>query len=106
MNEIKPKIYKEGNPIPLQLECTVNDTVVYYDKLHKYAGEYPGYIFYIIDNIPENEAARKVEILIKRILADHDEPEHGVRWETKSFKQLEHPLYHMFEWHYRIRDSY
>ena len=105
MNEILPKVYKQGDPIPLHLECTVNGTVIYYDFV-KHTLEYTGYIFYVDNDIPEKEAEEKVKILINRILDDHDEYEHGVSWRTTSFEHVEHPLYHMFEWHYRVRDSY
>lgn len=106
MNTIIPKVYKPGDPIPLQLECTVNGTIVYYDKLQASNGEYPGYVFYTTNSIPLEEAEEKIKILINRIDDDHDEDEHGVSWRTTSFKYIENRFYHMFEWHYRVRDSY
>ena len=106
MNKIIPKVYKQGDPIPLQLECTVNDTIIYYNKLQMNSGEYPGYLFYTAANISKEDAEEKVKILIDQILDEHDEFEHGVSWRTKSFKYIEDQLYHMFEWRYRVRDSY
>ena len=109
MNEITPKVYKPGDPIPLQLECTVNGTVIYYDRLRANKGGYPGYLFYIFDNISKDDAEEKVKILIDRILDDNDESEHGVSWRTTSFEYIGDDCRcgtHIFEWHYRVRDTY
>lgn len=104
-NTIIPKIYKPGDPIPLQLECTVNGTTVYYDKCQANGNnKYPGYIFYTTDTIPLEEAEEKIKILIDRI--DDDNDEYGVSWRTVSFEHIESRIYHMFEWRYRVRDSY
>lgn len=106
MNKIIPKIYKQGDSIPLQLECTVNDTIIYYDKLPIDNNGYQGYRFYTNTDIPEEEAEEKVKILIDQILDEHDESEHGVSWRTKSFEHIENWYYHTFDWRYRVRDSY
>ena len=105
MNIITPKTYKQGDPIPLHLECTVNGTTIYYDRLLQTVNtEYPGYVFYTDNDIPLEEAEEKIKILIDRICNDHED--YGVSWRTTSFKHIENRFDHMFEWHYRVRDSY
>ena len=47
--------------------------------------------------------------IIEQMLIDHNESKHGVSWRTVSLEEIGsgwnrgHVIY---EWHYRVRDSY
>ena len=87
--------------VPTNLMLVVDNVKVIYEKIDH------GFRFEVYE--PNADMAKEiVDSIINQILIDNDESQHGVSWRTVSFKEIEnvHDMSHIYEWHYRIRDSY
>lgn len=90
-----------GCVVPTDLRLKVDDVHVHYSRITN------GFIFEIYE--PDAMKAKAiVDEVIKQIISDNDESQHGVSWRTTSFAELESHWdgSHIYEWHYRVRDSY
>lgn len=58
----------------------------------------------------EDEARVVVQKIIDQMIADHDDAHHGVTWETVSLETVPQEgrfnISTIFDWKYRVRDSY
>lgn len=90
-----------GLTIPTDLTLDVDGTKVNYERIKN------GFRF-IIFTESGDEAFNVVNQIIDTMISEHDESEHGVSWRTTSFKffPTNCDFKHVFEWTYRIRDSY
>lgn len=100
MTDIQFYIPKDQH-IPTDLWLTVDHTKVRYQKITN------GFQFEIYEG-NEEKAKEIVTEIITQMLLDHDEIGHGVSWRTVSIEEV--PTVwcgcHVFDWHYRVRDSY
>jgi len=87
--------------IPTDLWLMVGDVNVQYERICK------GFRFEVYESDAE-KAKEIVDKIIEQMLIDHDEPQHGVSWRTVSLEETESVCdeMHVYEWHYRVRDSY
>lgn len=87
--------------IPLVLALDVDGTRVYYE--HKKGGPFE----FIVEFATEEKAMEIVKEVIQVIKSEHEEPNHGVTWETTSLEvtdSSERYHYVIIEWKYRVRD--
>lgn len=87
--------------VPIDLWLTVDDIKVSYKRIEH------GFSFEVYE--PDSDKAKAiVDAVIEQMLIDHDETQHGVSWRTVSFEEVENVWdgSHIYEWRYRIRDSY
>ncbi len=58
----------------------------------------------------EAEAMKVAEQIVERMIADHDEAQHGVTWRTVSLtvvsQEERYKVGTIIDWKYRVRDSY
>ena len=87
--------------IPTNLWLMVGDVKVQYARIDR------GFRFEVYESDAE-KAKEIVDKIIEQMLVDHDEPQHGVSWRTVSLEETEivGDVIHVYEWHYRVRDSY
>ena len=88
--------------IPTDLMLKVDDIMVRYCKIQG------GFVFDVFTYDVE-EARDIVQAVVKQMIVDHDESQHGVTWETVSLIQVSNASWigcHSFAWIYRVRDSY
>ena len=87
--------------IPTVFRLKVDDADVYYEKIEN------GYRFEVYEQSAD-KAKAIVDAVIEQIIIDHDESQHGVSWRTVSLEEVESntEFTHIYEWRYRIRDSY
>ncbi len=87
--------------IPTDLWLMVGDVKVRYGRIDK------GFSFEVYESDAE-KAKEIVDAIIEQMLIDHDESQHGVSWRTVSLEEIESGWdgCHIYDWHYRVRDSY
>ena len=98
------RFWKPSNElIPTDLWLMVGDVKVKYKRI------YSGFRFEIYESLNAEKAKETVDKIIEQMLIDHNESKHGVSWRTVSLEEIGsgwnrgHVIY---EWHYRVRDSY
>lgn len=102
MSDIKFYIPK-SETIPTGLRLYVGDVYVDYYRIDT------GFRFeiYLED---EAEALKVAEQIVERMIADHDEAQHGVTWCTVSLtivpQEERYKVGTIIDWKYRVRDSY
>lgn len=102
MSDIKFYIPK-SETIPTGLRLYVGNVYVNYYRRDA------GFIFevYLED---EAEALKVAEQIVERMIADHDEAQHGVTWCTVSLtivpQEERYKVGTIIDWKYRVRDSY
>ena len=87
--------------VPIGLWLTVDGTKVSYRQIEH------GFSFEVYES-DADKAKAIVDAVIVQMLIDHDETRHGVSWRTVSLEEIENVWEgsHIYEWRYRIRDSY
>jgi hypothetical protein len=87
--------------VPTDFWLIVENTKVRYEKIKN------GFQFEIYESNQEKANEIVCEI-ITQILIDHDETQHGVSWRTVSIEEVPTTWIgcHVYDWHYRVRDSY
>ena len=87
--------------IPTDLWLTVGNAKVRYEKI------YHGFKFEVYEADAE-KAKGIVDEIVKQMMIDHDNSEHGVSWRTVSLEEVQSAWMgcHVYEWYYRVRDSY
>lgn len=89
--------------IPTDLRLYVGNVYVKYYRI------YAGFRFEIYMD-DEAEAMKVAEKIVERIIADHDESQHGVTWRTVSLtvvpQEKRYKIGTIIDWKYRVRDSY
>lgn len=93
----------KSETIPTELRLCVGDVYVTYERTDF------GFLFEVLLDDWE-KALNIVKKIIRKIEAEHDEPEHGISWRTVSLnvvpKVERWQVGTKIEWEYRIRDSY
>lgn len=93
----------EGESIPTDLRLYVGDVYVEYHRIDA------GFRFEI-DLEDEAEAWKVAEQIVERMIAEHDEAQHGVTWRTLSLEVVpqeeRYKIGTIIDWKYRVRDSY
>lgn len=94
----------EGEKIPTGLKLYVGDIYVEYKRLD-------GCTFrFLIGTDDEDEALKVAQKIVNQMIADYDDPKHGVSRRTVSLEIV--PQEERFridtivDWKYRVRDSY
>ena len=58
----------------------------------------------------ENQAMKIAEKIVERMKFEHDEPEHGISWRTKSLfvvhQEERYEIGTIIDWEFYVRDSY
>ena len=93
--------FLQNNKIPLVLALDVDGTRVYYER--KKGGSFE----FIVEFATEEKAMEIVKEVIQVIKSEHEEPHHGVTWETTSLEvtdSSERYQYVIIVWKYRVRD--
>ena len=94
----------ESETIPTDLALYVGNVYVKYERLKACT-----FRFEILTD-DEDEAMVVVQKIIDQMIADHDEAHHGVTWETVSLETVPQEgrfnISTIFDWKYRVRDSY
>ena len=89
--------------IPTDLRLYVGDVYVRYERIE-------GGFRFDISLDDENEAMKVANEIVQAIMLEHDESEHGVSWQTTSFKVVPQEERYksgtIVEWKYRVRDSF
>lgn len=87
--------------IPTDLWLMVGDVKVKYGRIFR------GFRFEVYESDAE-KAKEIVDKIVEQMLIDHDESQHGVSWRTISLEDigLAWDGCYVYEWHYRVRDSY
>lgn len=87
--------------IPTDLWLMVGDVKVQYGRIHR------GFRFEVYESDAEKSKGI-VDKIIERMLNDHDESQYGVSWRTVSLEEVQSAWTgcHVYEWCYRVRDSY
>ena len=87
--------------IPTDFWLIVGETKVHYERISH------GFKFEVYETDAE-KAKSIVDEIVKQMLIDHDESEHGVSWRTVSLEEVQSAWVgcHVYEWCYRVRDSY
>lgn len=102
MSDIKFYVPK-GETIPTNLSLYVGDEYVTYERIE---GGFR-FLVYLDD---EDRAMKVVEKIVRVMIQEHDESEHGVSWRTVSLKVVpqedRYKIGTMIDWVYRVRDSY
>ncbi len=103
MSKIKFYVPK-SETIPTDLRLYVDDTYVKYKRI-------PGGFRFFVSTLNDTEALRIAEEIVKKIIHEQSEPQHGIRWVTVSLElaEQEEERYRsdtIVDWKYRIRDSY
>ena len=102
MSDIKFYVPK-SETIPTALRLYVGDEYVTYTRTE---GGFR-FLVYLDD---EDRAMRVVEKIVRVMIQEHDESEHGVSWRTVSLKVVpqedRYKIGTMIDWVYRVRDSY
>ena len=90
-----------GELIPTDLWLTVGSVKVRYERI------FHGFKFEVYESDAE-KAKGIVDEIVRQMLIDHDESEHGVSWRTVSLEEVQSAWTecHVYEWCYRVRDSY
>lgn len=102
MSDIEFYIPK-GETIPTDLRLYVGDEYVMYKRIKG------GFRFQVyLDD--EDRAMEVVKKIVRVMIQEHDESQHGVSWRTVSLKVVpqegRYTISTMIEWIYRVRDSY
>lgn len=102
MIDIKFYIPK-GETIPTDLRLYVGDVYVDYERIKG------GFRFRtFLDD--EERAMEIVNLIVEKMIREHDESEHGVSWRTVSLeivpREERYKFGTMIDWKYRVRDSY
>lgn len=102
MSDIKFYIPK-SETIPTSLRLYVGNVYVNYYRIDA------GFRFEI--NLEdEAEALNVAEQIVKKMIADHDEAQHGVTWRTVSLmvapQEERYKVGTIIDWKYRVRDSF
>lgn len=102
MSDIKFYIPNDET-IPTELRLYVGDVYVTYERANG------GFTFHIL--IDDEEKAMEVaKEIVKKMIIEHDESQHGVSWRTVSLKVIpqeeRYKIGTLIEWKYRVRDSY
>ena len=102
MSEIKFYIPKDES-IPTDLRLYVDDIYVTYHRIDN------GFRFEILLD-DESEAMKIAEKIVSQLKSEHDEPQHGVSWRTKSLVVIHqderYKIGTIIDWEYYVRDSY
>ena len=102
MSDIKFFVPK-SETIPTGLRLYVGDAYVTYTRIE---GGFR-FLVYLDD---EDRAMDVVEKIVRVMLQEHDESEHGVSWRTVSLKVVpqedRYKIGTMIDWVYRVRDLY
>ena len=87
--------------IPTDLWLLVGSVKVKYERI------FHGFKFEVYESDDE-KANGIVNEIVRQMLIDHDESQHGVSWRTVSLKEVQSAWNgcHIYEWCYRVRDSY
>ena len=87
--------------IPTNLQLEVGTIRVRYERILL------GFRFTVYES-DAGKARDVVDEIVKQMLIDHDEPQHGISWRTVSLEEVQNPWVgcHVYEWFYRVRDSY
>lgn len=96
------KFLNPGNlTIPTDLCVEVDGIKVNYKRING------GFHFDVLTD-SNDKANDIIQILVNRMIMEHDESQHGVSWRTVSFGQVDSdwPFEKSFNWFYRVRDSY
>ncbi len=78
------------------------------DVMAKYCRIKGGFIFDVYTGDAE-KARDIVQAVVRQMIVDHDESQHGVTWETVSLNEISNASWvgcHSYAWTYRVRDSY
>lgn len=93
----------KGETIPTDLRLYVGDKYVEYKRIE---GGFR-FLVYLDD---EDRAMEVAEKIVRVMIQEHDESEHGVSWRTVSIKVVpqedRYKIGTMIDWVYRVRDSY
>ena len=93
----------KGETIPTDLRLYVGDKYVEYKRIE---GGFR-FLVYLDD---EDRAMEVAEKIVRVMIQEHDESEHGVSWRTVSLKVVpqedRYKIGTMIDWVYRVRDSY
>ena len=58
----------------------------------------------------EDEAMKVVKEIVNKMKSEHNEPQHGISWRTKSLvvihQEERYRLGTIIDWEYYVRDSY
>lgn len=102
MSDIKFYIPKDET-IPTELRLYVGNVYVKYRRINN------GFRFMLLLD-DEDEAMKVVEEIVNKMKSEHDEPQHGISWRTKSLVVVHQEERYKFgaiiDWEYYVRDSY
>lgn len=102
MSNIKFYIPK-SETVPTDLRLYVDDVYVEYHRIDN------GFRFDVLLD-DEAEAMKVVKKIVEKIKSEHDEPQHGISWRTKSLKVIpqeeRYKISIIVDWEYYVRDSY
>ena len=89
--------------IPTDLRLYVDDEYVHYERIQ-------GGFRFVISTDDESDAMKIAMAIIEKMIMEHDESEHGVRWQTVSIEIVpqdeRYRVNTIIDWKYRVRDSY
>ena len=89
--------------IPTDLRLYVGEVYVEYHRIDN------GFRFEILLD-DENEAMKVANCIVEKMKYEHDEPQHGVSWRTKSLVVIHqderYKIGTIIDWEYYVRDSY
>lgn len=99
MRDIKFVTYGETIPTSLHLKVDDEITVTY--------GRIEGGFEFAVWDVDADTALEIVNDIVMKIKFEHDEPQHGISWETVSINITRAEAWcTVIEWKYRVRDSY